>query len=104
MAAMREARVTVRLSADEATRLDGLARKRGSSHAAALRALLRDDDTPAAVPTPSEALALLAESARDGSVAARVALARLLSRPDARTPVERRMDELAAKRRARRNV
>src|SRR4051812_8279744 len=98
MAAMpREARVTVRLSADESARLDALARERGSSQAAALRALLRGDETAPPVPTPAEALALLAQSARDGSVAARVALARLLSRPDPRTSVERRLDELAAK-------
>ena len=99
----REERVTVRLEAPEAARLYEFARERGLSRAAALRSLLTAaDGAPAEPPTATEALVLLAESARGGSVAARVALARLLSRPDARSPVERRMDEFTAKRRARR--
>jgi len=98
----RDSRVTVRLSPAEVERLDGFAAGRGLSRAGALRALLRDPgEPPAAVPAAADAVALLAESARDGSVTARVALARLLSRPDARSPVERRLDELAAKRKAR---
>src|SRR5688572_29503214 len=96
----REARVPVRLSAPEVDRLNDLARSRGSSRAASLRSLLTAEKAPTEPSTPNEALSLLAESARDGSVAARVALARLLHRPDARSPVERRMDELAEKRRA----
>ena len=64
--------------------------------------MLLESPAPARVAAGrDEALMLLSESARDGSVPARIALARLLSAPDGRTPIERRMDELAAKRRAR---
>ena len=98
----RDSRVTVRLSPAEVERLDGFAAGRGLSRAAALRALLREPgEAPSALPTPAEAVALLAESARDGSVTARVALARLLDGSSAgRTPAELRRDELKARREA----
>lgn len=95
----RELRVTVRLCAAEVERLDGLARQRGGSRAAALRALLRDDAPVVAPATADEAVALLAASARDCSVTARVALVGLLSKPAvAVDQVQAEIDELARRR------
>jgi hypothetical protein len=102
----RETRVTVRLSAEEARRLDEVAREAGTSQAGALRELLRSHDSAprAEAPTPQPslaraALAMLAQSARDGSVPARIALAKLLAENEPeRDPITRRRDELRARR------
>lgn len=72
----RPERVAVRLSADEAARLDELRGELG--RAAYLRALLDAADPLDVEPTRDEALALLTTSARQSSIPARVALARLM--------------------------
>jgi predicted transcriptional regulator len=101
MAGMADrARLTVRVSAETLAKLDKTAAKRGLSRSEALRALLEGDLPQAAPADHGEALLLLAESARSGSVPARVALEKAL-RPVDSDPVQARIDELAAKRRAR---
>jgi hypothetical protein len=101
----RDRRISVRLTEAELARLDVLAD--GRSRGSAMRELLRGTGAPVPVtpPTAAEVLALLATSARDGSVPAQVALARLLTADRAaqaaRTPVQARRDELRARREAR---
>ncbi len=74
----RNQRVEVRLTAEEAARLDEL--RLGGSRSAAIRALIRDAGDSAADPNPthSEVLRVLAAMAREGRVAAAVALERAL--------------------------
>ena len=74
----REHRVEVRLSAEEAARLDEL--RAGGSRSAAVRALIRGTGAPAAGsdPTHDEAVRILAQMAHEGRVAAAVALERAL--------------------------
>src|SRR4051812_3790384 len=97
------AAVKVSVSLDLATlaRLDRFAGDRNLSRSEAVRVLVNGEAGTAAPAEREEALALLTESARAGSVAARVALARLLAR-DVTDPIQRRRDELAQRRRARR--
>jgi hypothetical protein len=98
------ARLTVRVSAETLARLDKTAAEHGLSRSGALRVLLEGDLPQAAPADHSEALLLLAESARSGSVPARVALERALRRADAdpiQSKVDRRIDQLAARRRKR---
>ena len=68
----------VRLSAEEAARLDEL--RSGGSRSAAVRALIRGASAPTAGsdPTHAEAVEILATMAREGRVAAAVALERAL--------------------------
>jgi hypothetical protein len=99
----RDRRISVRLTTDELARLDVLAD--GRSRGAALRELLRADaPRRCEAPTAMEALELLAASARDGSVGAQVALAKLLfdQQEATRTPTQARRDELARRRKAKR--
>lgn len=69
--------VTVRLTAQEIARPDEL-RGAGMSRPGFIRQLLRASGPLEDVPSRTEALRLLAESARAGKVAAQVALAREL--------------------------
>jgi hypothetical protein len=96
----RAERLTVRFSADELAQIDRL--RAGRTRGAYLRSLLRGANGHPASPVPShaEAIALLAEQARGGVAASAVALERALRPADA-DPVQRRIDELAAKRQAR---
>jgi hypothetical protein len=93
-------RLTVRVSAETLAKLDKTAAERGLSRSGALRALLEGELPQSAPAHHSEALLLLAESARGGSVPARIAYERALRLVDA-DRVQARIDELAAKRRAR---
>ena len=74
----REHRVEVRLSAEETARLDEL--RAGGSRSAAIRSLIWGADGAAAGPEPThrEVLQVLAAMARNGKVAAAVALERAL--------------------------
>ncbi len=93
-------RIDVHISDEALERLDAIAGEQGSSRSAAVRALI-ETGSPASAPADlQEALSLLSASAREGSVAARVALARLLADRDRNTsPARRRLDELAERRR-----
>jgi hypothetical protein len=75
---MREKKIEVRLSGDELARLEEL--RAGGSRSAAIRALIRGAGGVAAAPEPThgEILQVLAAMARDGKVAAAVALERAL--------------------------
>jgi hypothetical protein len=79
-------------------KLDKTAAERGLSRSGALRVRLEGDLPRPAAADHDEALVLLSESARSGSVPARIALERALRRAKA-DPVQARIDELAAKRR-----
>jgi Ribbon-helix-helix protein, copG family len=93
-------RLTVRVSAEALAKLDRAAAERGLSRSGALRVLL-EGELPRGEPVNhDEAVRLLAESARSGSIPARIALERATRSVDA-DPVQARIDELAAKRRAR---
>ena len=95
----RDARITLRLPQSAVDRLDQVASEAGCSRARAVEQLLDGPSPAVAAPTLDRALMLLAESAESGSVSARIALARQLSSvqpPD--DPVQRRRDELAARR------
>jgi hypothetical protein len=96
----RPQRLTVRFSADELTKVDRL--RAGLTRGAFLRSLLRDasGQLASSVPSHAEAVALLAEQARQGIAASAVAYERAL-RPAHPDPVQARIDELAARRRAR---
>jgi hypothetical protein len=96
----RTERLTIRLNADELANVDRL--RAGLSRGAYLRSLLRGaNGQPASLaPSHAEAIALLAEQARGGVAASAVALERALRRAPI-DPVQARIDELAAKRRAR---
>jgi hypothetical protein len=93
----RPQRLTVRFSADELAKLDCL--RAGLTRGAYLRSLLRDGQSVSPAPSHAEAIALLAEQARQGIAASAVAYERAL-RPAHADPVQARIDELAAKRRA----
>jgi Ribbon-helix-helix protein, copG family len=88
--------VSVRLSEIERARLDRLSRARGLTRSELVRALLAEadgaDGAPAtAPPSRSEALRLLADKARGGSVVATIALERALrleGEPALRAPVK----------------
>src|SRR5829696_258334 len=71
-------RVDVRLNADEVAKLDAV--RHGRTRSAAIRALIRDAHGAATGPDPTheEVLGVLAAMARDGKVAAAVALERAL--------------------------
>jgi hypothetical protein len=92
----RPHRVTVKLDADEFAALGARAAAIGKTKSQVVRDALRaatvGDVTPATPPTRAEALDLLAEQARDGSVVAAVAVARELRlKPlvePARRPIE----------------
>ena len=80
-------------------RFDAQATARGLSRAGALRLLVNEGLPEREAGSLSEALALLAASARAGSVQAQVALVRALAEREKRAdPVKRRRDELAARR------
>jgi hypothetical protein len=74
---MRSIEVRVRLSDDEAARLDEM-KPRGSSRASFLRSFLNRRVQPDEVASRAEALAMLTAQARDGKVAAAIALERAL--------------------------
>jgi hypothetical protein len=96
-----DARITLRLPRVVVERLDAFAAERRCSRARAFQ-LVMDGPAPAvAAPTRERALLLLAESAEAGSVAARIALERALRTTGAADPLQRRRDELAARREAR---
>ena len=93
------ANVSVRIPAEVLERLDCIAHERGSSRSAVVRALIETGPPTSAPADLQEAMALLSTSAREGSVAARVALVRaLLERERHVSPARRRLDELAARR------
>ena len=94
----RTVRLTVRLSAEELAQMDRL--RAGLSRGAYIRSLLREGRPAPPMPSHTEAIAILAEQARDGSATAATALEKAL-RPVDSDPVQARIDELAAKRRAR---
>ena len=71
----RDRIVKVSLTEDEIARLDEL-RPPGISRPAFLRSLLREPPTGAEVATRTESLAILTGMARDGKVAAAIALER----------------------------
>jgi hypothetical protein len=96
-----DARVTLRLPSAVVERLDAMASERGCSRARAFELLIEDGGPPAAAPTRERALSMLAESAEAGSVTARIALERALRTSGAVDPLQRRRDELAARREAR---
>jgi Ribbon-helix-helix protein, copG family len=79
---MATRQVNMRLAELDRARLDRLARARGLSRSELVRALLADADgapTPSsALPSRLEAIEMLAEKARGGSVVAMVALERAL--------------------------
>jgi hypothetical protein len=90
------------LDAEVLDRLDAFRASRGLSRSAAVALLVEVGVEVASVPaTREEALGMLSESARAGSVAARVQLARLLVSAPPVDPIQRRRVELAAKRQAR---
>jgi metal-responsive CopG/Arc/MetJ family transcriptional regulator len=93
-------RLCVRVPVTVLERVDGIAAERGLSRSGAVRTLLEAPVPERAPADRHEALVLLSEAARDGSVTARVTLARLVAQEEA-DPVRRRRDELAARRRAR---
>jgi hypothetical protein len=75
------------------------------SRSAAVALLVEVGADAASTPaTREEALGMLSESARAGSVAARVQLARLLVSAEPVDPIQARRDELAGKRLARRTT
>ena len=94
----RDHRVTVRLTSEELARLD--ARRAGLGRAGFVRRLIRGESVRAELPSHQDSLEILAGLARDGVAAAAVALERAL-RPGPIDPVQRRINELAEKRRAR---
>jgi hypothetical protein len=94
-------RISVRIPTSALARLDRLAADRGVSRSAALRVLLEGDASTRRPADRDEAMTLLSESARDGSIPARVALVRALGVDTTTDPLQRRRDELAARRRAR---
>jgi hypothetical protein len=93
MSAMRAERVTVRLSAGELTRVDEF---RGSrSRSAYVRELIRSAAPPDdPEPDHGEAIQLLAQSARDGSVTARVHLERALRGDRRKLPSDSELERL----------
>jgi hypothetical protein len=94
----RTRRLTIRFSAEEVERLDRL--RAGLTRGAYLRSLLHDGRSASPAPSHGEAIALLAEQARQGVAASAVAYERALRPADA-DPVQARVDELAARRRVR---
>jgi hypothetical protein len=72
----RDNKVMVSLNGDELARLDEM--RVGASRAVYLRTLLQEPLRFDGMPTHSEAVAILARMARDGKVAAAVALERAL--------------------------
>jgi hypothetical protein len=72
----RDNKVMVSLNGDELARLDEM--RVGASRAVYLRTLLEEPLPLDRMPTHSEAVAILARMARDGKVAAAVALERAL--------------------------
>jgi hypothetical protein len=72
----RDNKVMVSLNGDELARLDEM--RVGASRAVYLRTLLQEPVPLDGTPTHSEAVAILARLARDGKVAAAVALERAL--------------------------
>jgi hypothetical protein len=88
------------VSAETLAKLDETAAERGLSRSGTLRALLEGDLPRGAPADHGEALLLLAESARSGSVPARIALERALRTADS-DPIQARIDELATRRRSR---
>ena len=79
----REHSLKVTMTADELARLDEL-RPSGTSRPAFIRSLLREPPREDEVASRSEALTILTALARDGRVAAAIALERAL-RSEART-------------------
>jgi hypothetical protein len=73
----RQHSIKVTFSGDELARLDEL-RPSGTSRPAFLRSLLREPPREDEVATRTEALAILTQLARDGRVAAAIALERAL--------------------------
>lgn len=94
-------RISVRVPEEVADRLDAVAAARGLSRSECVRSLLAAATAVLEPATFHEALGLLSEKARAGSVPAQVALIRALARDIGRDPLQRRRDELATRRRAR---
>jgi predicted DNA-binding protein len=91
----------VRVPARQLERLDKMAAERSLSRSEAVRALIEGGLPEVSAASLPEALTMLSESARSGSVQAQIALARtLLDVERRRDPAARRRDELAARRRA----
>jgi hypothetical protein len=86
----REHHVKVRLGDQELARLDEL-RPPGTSRPAFLRSLLREPPRNDEVATREEALSILTSLARDGKVAAAIALERALR---GETPTSDVLDEI----------
>jgi hypothetical protein len=83
-------------------RLDRLAAERGLSRSQATRLLIEEATIATGPASLGEALSLLSAKARAGDTRAQVALVRTLSdREPQRDRVQRKRDELAARRRAR---
>ena len=81
MAAKRRHEVRVALNDDELTRLDEI-RPQGLSRAAFIRSLLRGDPQEPDIASRAEALSILTGLAREGRVAAAIALMRALPSDD----------------------
>ena len=99
---MADGRLSARVGAVALARLDALAAERGLSRSEAVRALIEEATAATGPASLGEALTLLSAKARAGDTRAQVALVRTLSdREPQRDRVQRRRDELAARRRAR---
>jgi Ribbon-helix-helix protein, copG family len=95
----RRTRIQVSLSERALHRLDLLASERGQSRSRAVESLLEAPAAAAGLPSRERALQLLSESAENGSVTARVALARLLAGNQPQPAGERdEVDELRERR------
>jgi hypothetical protein len=77
----RTERLTVRLSAEEVAQIDRA--RAGLSRGAYIRSLLREGKPAASAPSHAEAIAILAEQARDGSATAATARGRRCGRSTA---------------------
>ena len=90
-------RISVQVPDEAVERLDALAAARGWTRSETLRALIETGLPAARSATLAEAIALLSDSARTGSVPAQSALVRhLAARERRQDPVQARRDELAA--------
>lgn len=96
---MPRTQIKIRLAERNVGRLDALAAERGQTRSGVIGHLLDGPASAPDLPSRERALQLLAESAEQGSVTARVALARLLAADHAQTS-DSPFDELARRRHA----
>jgi len=95
---MSESRqISVKLPKPTLERLEAMAAERGHSRAAMIRVLIEADAPAGGVASGAEALRLLSESARAGSIQAQIALERAL-RAAGPEPEGDLLDELARRR------